>query len=182
MNIDDVWYSVIMCIILIYSSFVWGGNSGYRKIIVNIQKIIFMSEHSPAIQKPYYGPGLFNFERKISLSTYLIVIPAAMLLWIMWNYPKDGLFLSILLFFTSASAHEWGSLRSKKSSKIIFAKYYPAYYKTFKDKNPGYAGEDRDIYLDYIRLQTEVCDTKDELPFIPSYYDDALAAYEDFDY
>jgi hypothetical protein len=169
MNIDDVWYSVIMCIILIYSSFVWGRNSGYRKIIVNIEKIIFMSEHSPAIQKPYYGPGVFNFDRKISPLSYLFIVPAAMLLWILWQHLEDGFIISILLFFFTASAHEWGLLNSKKLSKIIISKHYPMYYKTFKDNNPNYTGKDSDIYLDYIRLQAEVCGTKDELPYIPTY-------------
>lgn len=182
MNIDDVAYSVVMCTALFFCFYVFGKNNGYREVASRIRSINVMFEHDPNHYKPYIGPHIVWFESLVSASSYLIIIPIVMLLKIVWGHPQGGIILTLLLIYPSMGAFGWGVLRSKESSKRIFAKHYPEYYKVFKDKNPGYAGKDRDIYLDYIRLQAEVCGTKDELPCIPSYYDDALSAYEDFEY
>ena len=170
MNIDDVAYSAVMCTALFLSLYIFGKNSGYRKVVSNIKSICFMFEHDPDYYKSYIGPHIIWFESLVSTASYLIIIPVVMFLNIAWSYPQESIILALLLYYPSAGAFGWGVLRSKESSKRIFAKHYPEYYKSFKDINPGYTGKDRDIYFDYIQLQAEICGSKDELPYIPTYY------------
>ncbi len=157
----DVSYSVFMCIIFTYSSFVIGRNKGYREVISKIKGMQIKFKHDPANHKPYYGPEIIYFDAKASKYSYLIIIAIAMLLWIMWNHLERGIGLSILLFYLNGFAFECGLLRSEKTSKIIFATHFQKHRDIIMDE---YVDKKSDVYLDYIYLQAEICGTEKELP------------------
>lgn len=163
MEIFEIWYSALMCITFIYSSFVFGRNRGLNEVVKNIERIRQKSNQLNETNNTRYLPDVVGIKEKISLSSYLFFLSAAMFAWVVWADPIIGIYLGLLLWFPVAAAMEWGYMQSKQICKIIIADQYVKFI-NYLGHNEIVSALENEILISYVFLQADICGVTNELP------------------